>query len=184
VQPSAFTGIKVLWSEFPGAQPVATMEQRFRHVDRERLRREFEAICNPTVDPPPGLQPRTTPCPRCGVVAWRADFESGSIGVSERCSGCGGSPDDRPAPAAEPQRRVGYQRTWHVATEADRMAATLLGVREPTDASNDPIPGPALRSGFRWFWQTRRKRPNAVAWEHLDIAKMRRRAGLMAEAVR
>ena len=61
-------------------------------------------------------------------------------------------------------------------------AAELLGVHEV--AYGDPvIPGLAKRAGFRWFYETGgdrqgRRRPSAELWAHLDIERMRRRAGL------
>jgi hypothetical protein len=182
-EPGAFASLRVYWAEHPGAPPVTTLADRFRHIDRDRLRRDFDAICNPRVDPPPDIKPRATPCPRCGVVRWRADFRSGQVGITEVCAGCGGGPEDRPQPPAEP-RRHRLRQDWPVpgSAEADRMAATLLGVHEPTHGASDRIPGLALRAGFRWYWQTKRRKPNPEPWDHLDLPRMRRKAGL-TEAV-
>jgi hypothetical protein len=197
--PGEFAGVKVWHHEFPGAPPVGA-EDRWRHVDRVRLAEQWQAIATPHVDPSPGLKPRTTPCPRCGVCRWRADWRSDTyqgadtnwepvttgMRFTEACAVCGAEPDERPASAGDPFVRSTGGRMSN-SEEADRTTAELLGVHEV--AYGEPvIPGLAKRAGFRWFYETGgdrqgRRRPSAEPWAHLDIARMRRRAALDHEPV-
>jgi hypothetical protein len=191
--PTAFAGVRVFWREFPGAPPAVRPEQRWQHVDLDSLRRQWEAVANPRVAPP-DIPRRTTPCPRCGVCRWRADwrpttwqgppdYEPVTTGMrfTESCAACGAEPDDRPEPAREPL--IDTNRGGLAPCEADRVAAALLGVREVAYGER-VIPGLALRVGFRWHYEhagDRHRRPSAEPWAHLDVERMRRR--LEREAV-
>jgi hypothetical protein len=186
--PGAFAGVRVYWREHPGARPATHPDSRWSHVDKVVLAKQWEAVANPRVEPP-DIPPRTTPCPRCGVCRWRADwrptlwhgpptYEPITIGMrfTECCAACGAEPDDRPEPAREPRLDTNLGRL--APCEADRVAAALLGVRDV--AYGEPVvPGLAQRVGFRWFYETggedrHRRRPNDEPWHHFDVERARR----------
>ena len=182
--PGAFSNVRVYWREFPGASPATHPDARWSHVNIDELRRQWEAVAHPHAEPPE-WKPPTAACPRCGVRNWRPDWRTitsegrdwGPITTGARftatSAACGGEPDDRPESAHEP--RINTDTGGLARSEADRVAAQLLGVREAA-YGRPVIPGLALQVGFRWFYETagdRHGRSNSEPWQHFNVRRAR-----------
>lgn len=93
LHPDRFRNVRVLFSEHPGATP--SFEQ-WAHVDRDRLRTEWESALSPPVPAPAPLE-RHAPCSSCGCTDRWAPHEmpnsvDGGTFTTRRCLGCNVAP--------------------------------------------------------------------------------------------
>jgi hypothetical protein len=181
--PQLVAGIPVWHREHPGAPPATTFAERFRHIDREQLRSQWEAIAYPRADVSATRFEKREPCPRCGcdsawgkitmptrgwapaiengeyVTGWdgqpvyRETFDSYELTV---CVGCAypHSPGEVPADM-----------------DIDEFTAVFI-LRDPRRIA----PGVAEALGVRWWSDAPRRRANTRPFGHIDMPAVRRRA--------
>lgn len=121
--PQLFADIRLWWFEHPGARPVFDLDQRFAHVDRDRLRADFEAVLHPT--PPANTWPRRKGA-RCGTCHT-------STKLIETVTRAGGGPPSE-EDAAGPWRRDGDVYTWEVEHCAECLRRWFAAAGSPPEA--------------------------------------------------
>jgi hypothetical protein len=179
--PSAFGHIAVWWSEHDGARPVDAVEERFSHVNTDRLREAFTRVAEgheiPLPPAPPEPEPlRPHPCPSCGGFRWATELGRGIYCTASPLCGFDGfgnygrvnlpTLNDTAGPGSRPRH--------------DDIVARLLGVWAPVSFGLDPLLGLAERVGFRYFHEARGAgwpdaKPNEQPWGHVDLRSMHRR---------
>jgi hypothetical protein len=181
--PSAFETLHVWHFEHPGAPPAVTEAERWQHVNRDALREQWEAIAEPRVtvaSPDPGL-PRRDPCPRCGAACpWMRAMSTDADWHCRWCDHHADYPD--PLPIGAGYDAVRDHKLYR--SDADEVVAGLLGLSLAQPIyGDDPIAGLAKRAGFRWAYEAtrgdRHGQPPPGPWAYVDLAKLRRRAGLV-----